>query len=661
MSLCSTKFSGSSNVIDRSQYLPDAMTSSATDNSTMKEFEFENNGKVSQWVESSTTVNGQYFETNELNLVIDNGFGNWPNATFGTSYAELCPCNAFNANDCPKDVFTQMSNAEGPMGNDGLSNYRMLFCTQNSPADRYDCSKVFQNTFFNKTKDAVPASDTMVFGSLVGNTPVDGSKMFVVGEPVPLKTPVKPLISTGSDTPDLTHVQLYYLTNPDDGSVTQPCANSLDDNTLTGEGAIGRVFEFSPQHGTCVMRTVCENGICSGNFPTNGKDNGRRPLTVDDKVQGKMTYQGMPGALCYNRKPDQSDTSFPINMFDRLNDPTGLNGDPGFRDGNGNPMNIMNPLLLPFGNDTIPSSSSFVKGAMIRDEVSDFYNLVPGGYFYWNSDDNKKAVGDWDANYKGLPLASVTHVQNVYDNPFLLTQVEQWSGPQWSYDVSGAGFNPSTQVVSAGGIDDRAVRHYCSSMYGTMGAGEFCKGVNYTSGAYNIPLNPGNNVDFDNCTMPDNSLSYHLYSADKLTFSAVDCAAEPDFAGCMAANDPYNGYIMYNPKPTQIPIDPKRIGNATLLSPTMTHSAELDYFSPSTSSAGEVSTALQAFWPRSFRGNAGMTNPPGYDPKNNNNPNDKFIQQYYNGGQVCGSSGLDMQCPCYGCSYTGIDMGNTLP
>lgn len=663
--LCSKQgLVSSNNVLDRSAFLPTIVKNSfQTNNSQSNEFQFQNNPNITQWQESSQQVNGQYYGTNKVNLVIDNGFGNWTSANFGINYAEMCPCLSSNASNCPSTVFTQMANAEGPMGNDGLSNYRFMYCTQNNPPDKYDCKTVFQNTFFsngsNNSNSANPA-DFMVFGSLVGNTPVPNSKLFLLGDPIPLDSgnTTKPLF----DNVELTHMQLYYLTTPDDGSVTQPCANSLDENTLTGEGSIGRVFQFSPQHGACAMRNVCENGTCQGDFPAKPGDNPTKTLSYNDMVWGNNTQDNMPGNLCYARQAQQSSISFPQEMFGPLNSPTGLNGDPnfvGYGPGTSSEfLNIMNPMMLPFGadpNKSIPDN--YTKGSLIRDINADFYNLVPAGYFHWSLTGNAQNVGDWDANYQGLPFSSVTHVLNIYDNPYTMDQIEQWPGPQWSYDISGAGYNPSTQVVSSGGNGDRAVRQYCGSMYGNMGAGQFCKGVNYTSGKYNLPLAPGNNVDFINCTMP--SANIHVYSSGSDTFTSVDCSASDDFQNCMNSNDPWTSpYAMYNPQTTDIPIDQNQMPNSILLSQYFTHSASLDYGTLD-KSAGDVSNSLQAFWPRSFRGNAGMANPPGYDPKNSTNSKDPFIRKYYNGGQVCSDDGSgNFKCPCYGCKYSGYEQGN---
>jgi hypothetical protein len=188
-------------------------------------------------------------------------------------------------------------------------------------------------------------------------------------------------------------------------------------------------------------------------------------------------------------------------------------------------------------------------------------------------------------------------------------------------------------------------------MYGTMGAGEFCTGINYSLDNKN-----SNNVDFWNCQTPTQD-----------TWTSVDCSTDPNFSGCMSSKDPWlNYYVMYNPQQTDIPLsniqgtDDHLACGAELLAPYFTHSANMDYFSWSGGSAspGDVSNAMQAFYPRSFRGNAGMTNPPGYTTDTNN------IQtmRYYNGGQVCGDD-VSGNFGCPGLSYTGYSKGNwqTIP
>jgi len=659
--------------LDRSQYLPTAVINAFTNNinseGSINEFIFNNNSSITQWQQSSTQVNGQYMGTNQVNLVIDNGFGNWPNANFGISFAEMCPCESDNSTNCPSSVFQQMANAEGPMGNDGLSNYRFMYCTQNNPPDIYDCNTVFQDTFFNKTQNAASPSDFTVFGSLVGNYPPENSKLFLIGEPIPLDQDQgnlpQPFINPNNTK--LTHMQLYYLTTPSDGGVAQPCANSLDENTFTGEGSIGRVFQFSPEFGACSMRNVCANGTCQGDFPAKPGDN-------------PYPSQAGVGPKCYTRTVQQSDSSFPIEMFGPLNSPTGLNGDPNFINGANVPVNISNPLLLPFGNDSRKPANT-PQGTFNRDIWANVYNKVPEGYYYWDIDTNLKQIGNWDANYQGVPFASVSHVNLLYDNPYSTNPIEQWVGPQWSYDVSGAGYNPSTQIVSSGAEDGtdqgRAVRQFCGSMYGNMGAGGFCTGINYTNfnpsnirggeGNQSYTNTPGNNVDFFNCTMPT---TVYIESANQTLQSAVDCSSSDDFKSCLNSVNPWlYPYVMYNPQQSNLPVDQNVYKNATLLSPYFTHSGALDYYGWTNTPEYQVSSsaaALQAFWPMSFRGNAGITNPPGYDPKNANNANDPWIQKYYNGSNVCSdNSSGDFECPCIedgaSCSYTGYFNGNRLP
>jgi len=624
-------------------------------------------------------------------LGYDNGFGNWiPGQTnFGINYGELCPCTDLQdsqGNNCM--AIGQMGNFDGPMTNDGLSNYKVAFCS--STGGNYGCTGLFQNVT-NGTIDF----DYRVFGSLynLSHTGKKGLSSDVqfwrVGQPIPLG---KQALAPDGITP-LDQMQLYF-NMPSSGGV-QPCGSEYPSNQTQSNpnewwslGDIGKIFEFDPELGACSQRVVCPGGICEGDFPRKTPDG---PInywgnTHDDysniyiqdtkdyntgntdgygndlfcEVFGyydgqSLTYSNDP--IVVNRMVTQTETSFSPTMFGNINlfDPgsqssTGVtfnsipgafrmcnipaadfpygtyyhvhaNITPGFQNYTAYNCQIANPQLIPFSSESNSGTGTY-----------DGFNKVPAGYFYWDEQDavSSSYVGDWGAmTYNGNPipgsgftvLADLLGMAGSSESSLVYSGNK---GGKRTYNLSGAGYNKATQRSSGG--SGYAVRTFCPSLYGPLGAGQQYCGF---GGKQNV-VNQNNPYSFQqysniyNGLDPNCALNADLYSlANEYNFSNNNWSPE-DWKLYYMYLDEYgmdgNGLCPLlgdtckntsSPTPTgQLFVEPNCVN---CLAGNFAYGVMYD----NPDAAADAGTLMNNGTPMNMRGNMQSTSFPGTSPGNN--------------------------------------------
>lgn len=175
-------------------------------------------------------------------------------------------------------------------------------------------------------------------------------------------------------------------------------------------------------------------------------------------------------------------SDFPYGNFFTVNNPVGAS-DMDYVSWN---CQVSNPQIIPFSTQSSSNAST----------VKENNNQVPPGYFYWDENDVNGGtnVGDWSSmTYNGNPIPGIGFtVQGELYSPSMSRDFYGGNaGGNRTFNLSGAGYNKATQRTkpASGNGPGYAVRTFCPSLYGPLGAGRQYCGF---GGAANIPGSDAN-------------------------------------------------------------------------------------------------------------------------------------------------------------------------